>query len=235
MRARTRVARIASGVCGRVALDVGIGTGVAARPFRDAGFRVLGVEVDARMAAFARSDGFEVELARFEEWDPAGRMFDLVIAGTTWHWIEPAAGANVAARILRADGRLAVFWNVARLPPDLAAAFAAVYRRVVPEMAFLSMPADPLAGYQPILAATTDAIRAADAFAEPQRYEIEWERTYAVDQWQAQVPTFGGHGQLSAAQLIALLDGIGAAIGDAGSHFTARYTALAITADRLAA
>src|ERR1700761_5311002 len=62
--------QIISGVHGPAALDVGIGTGISARPLRDAGFDVLGVEVDARMAAFARSEGFEVELARFEDWDP---------------------------------------------------------------------------------------------------------------------------------------------------------------------
>ena len=38
----------------------------------------LGVDVGVRVA---RGRGFEVEVARFEEWDPAGRRFDAVIAG----------------------------------------------------------------------------------------------------------------------------------------------------------
>lgn len=66
-------------------LDVGIGTGIAAEPFRDRGFAVLGVEPDPKMAAAARAKGFVVEAGRFEDWDPAGRTFDGVIAGQTWH------------------------------------------------------------------------------------------------------------------------------------------------------
>ncbi|MGH9066920.1 MAG: hypothetical protein ACRD0J_05460 [Acidimicrobiales bacterium] len=46
---------------------------------------MLGVEVDARMADFARWRGIEVEVAKFEEWNSAGRSFDAVVAGQTWH------------------------------------------------------------------------------------------------------------------------------------------------------
>jgi SAM-dependent methyltransferase len=55
---------------GRDVLDVGIGAGVSASPFQAAGCRLLGIEVDPRMAEFARQRGFEVEVARFEDWDP---------------------------------------------------------------------------------------------------------------------------------------------------------------------
>src|SRR5580658_8104808 len=61
-------------------LDVGCGTGIAARQLQAAGCRVLGVDADDRMAAQARSFGVEVEVAKFEQWDPAGRTFDLVTA-----------------------------------------------------------------------------------------------------------------------------------------------------------
>jgi len=77
---------------GRDVLDVGIGTGIAARQFRAAGCQVTGVDADERMAAFARRDGFEVDVATFEEWDAAGRTFDVVVAGQTWHWVDPVAG-----------------------------------------------------------------------------------------------------------------------------------------------
>jgi SAM-dependent methyltransferase len=120
------VERIIAGSPGRDVLDVGIGTGVSARAFQTAGCRVLGVEVDSRMAEFARQRGFDVEVARFEDWDAAGRRFDAIIAGMTWHWIDPAAGARKAAGLLRPDGRLAVFWNIGQPPPDLAGAFSDV-------------------------------------------------------------------------------------------------------------
>ena len=62
---------------GRDVLDVGIGTGISARPFQQEGCQVLGVDPDERMAEYARQSGLEVEIAKFEEWDPAGRTFEL--------------------------------------------------------------------------------------------------------------------------------------------------------------
>src|SRR5579859_7188623 len=63
------VQRIVAASPGRDVLDVGCGTGIAARQFQSAGCRVLGVEPDARMADFARQRGLEVEIATFEAWD----------------------------------------------------------------------------------------------------------------------------------------------------------------------
>lgn len=94
---------------GREVLDVGIGTGIAAQAFQAAGCTVLGVDPDERMAEYARRRGFQVEVARFEGWEPADRTFDAVIAGQTWHWLDPVAGAAKAALVLRPGGRLAVF------------------------------------------------------------------------------------------------------------------------------
>ncbi|WP_433425260.1 class I SAM-dependent DNA methyltransferase [Microtetraspora malaysiensis] len=74
------VARIVAGSPGPDVLDVGCGTGIAARQFQSAGCAVLGVEPDARMADFARARGLQVEVAAFEAWQPAGRTFDAVIA-----------------------------------------------------------------------------------------------------------------------------------------------------------
>jgi hypothetical protein len=47
-----------------------------------------------------------------------------------------------------------------------------------------------------------------------------------------QVPTFGGHTQLSPATLEELLAGIGAAIDAVGGSFTMRYITVAVTAAR---
>jgi hypothetical protein len=48
------------------------------------------------MAEFAHGRGFEVEVAKFEDWDSQGRIFDAVVAAQTWHWIDPVAGAAKA-------------------------------------------------------------------------------------------------------------------------------------------
>src|SRR6516162_1393835 len=63
------VARIVAQSPGPDVLDVGCGTGIAARQFQAAGCTVLGVDPDERMAGFARRTGVEVEVATFEAWE----------------------------------------------------------------------------------------------------------------------------------------------------------------------
>jgi predicted TPR repeat methyltransferase len=61
----------------RRVLDIGCGTGIAGALFAARGCQVTGVEIDARMAAVARTKGLEVEVASFEQWDDRGRRFEL--------------------------------------------------------------------------------------------------------------------------------------------------------------
>ena len=150
----------------------------------------------------------------------------------SWHWINPETGAGKAAQALRPGGTLAVFWNVAQPPQTLAAAFSAVYARVLPDSPLARMPRDPLAAYEPILTRTAEGIRQTAAFRPPCRWQVDWEHDYTTAQWLEQVPTFGGHSQLAASQLDQLLAGIAAAIDADGGSFTARYAAVAITATR---
>src|SRR5215475_10715725 len=70
------VRRIVAASPGRDVVDAGCGTGISARLFQAAGCRVLGVDPDPRMAEQARQGGTEVEVAKFADWDPAGRVFD---------------------------------------------------------------------------------------------------------------------------------------------------------------
>ena len=216
-------------------LDVGIGTGISARPFVAAGCRVIGVEVDARMARFAQQRGLEVEVAKFEDWDPGQRTFDAVIAGQTWHWVDPVAGAAKAAQVLRPGGRLAVFWNVFQPPSTLSEAFAAVYRRVLPDFPFFRGASGGLAAYARQHTKAADGIRAVRAFGEPEQWQFEWERSYSRDEWLDGVPTAGGHNLFPPAKLAELLAGIGAAIDAVGGSFAMGYTAVVVTAPCLGA
>src|SRR5690349_9042073 len=178
------VDRIIAASPGRDVLDVGCGTGTAARQFLAAGAVVLGVEPDGRMAEFARRSGIEVEVATFEAWDPAGRAFDAVVAGTAWHWVDPVAGAAKAAQVLRPDGRFAAFWHVSEPPPAVADAFTAVYRRLVPDSPFNAQPTSnpqpartAIDGYQRLLAKAADGIREASGLSDPEQWRFDWEQS----------------------------------------------------------
>jgi SAM-dependent methyltransferase len=220
---------------GRRVLDVGCDTGIAARQFQAAGCTVLGVDVDERMAVFARRSGLDVEVGTFEAWDPTGRVFDAVIAGQTWHWVDPVLGAAKAAQVLGPDGRLAVFWNVFQPSAEILEAFAAVYRRVVPDHPRNPWARPPLDAYSAILRRATDGIRAAGTFSEPEEWRFDWERSYTRDEWLEQVATGGDASQFSPARLEALLAGTGAAIDAWGASFTMRYAAVVLTATPIGA
>jgi SAM-dependent methyltransferase len=228
------VARIIAGSPGPDVLDVGCGTGIAARQFQAAGRTVLGVEPDARMAEFARAGGLEVEVATFEDWQPAGRTFDAVIAAQSWHWVDPAAGAVKAAEVLRPGGRLAIFGHVYEPPAEVAEPFAAAFRRAVPDSPFNNRPDQtPLAMYEAGYAKFADTIRETGSFDEPERWRFDWEQRYTRDQWLELLPTTGGLTRLPRDKTAEILDAVGAAIDSVGGHFTMSYTTLATTAVRV--
>ncbi len=210
-------------------LDVGCGTGIVARLFQAAGAEVLGVDPDERMAAQARAGGLEVEVARIEEWDPAGATFNMVVAGQAWHWIDPVAGAGTAGRALQPGGRLAVFWNSFRPPPGLGEAMTAVVQRVLPDTPLRNGLPGP-DGYARLADRALGGMREAGVFQDLDTWFFDWERPYTRDEWLDAVPTFGGSNQLPAAQLNELLAGIGAAIDDIGGGFTMGYTTVVATA-----
>jgi SAM-dependent methyltransferase len=229
------VERIVAASPGPDVLDVGCGTGIAARQFQAAGCRVLGVDPDVRMAGLARQSGIEVEVATFEAWESAGREFGVVIAAQAWHWVDPVAGAVRAAQALRPGGRLAVLWNALQPPPGLAEAFAGVYRQVQPGLPFNPWARPVLDAYLTMCGKAADGIRQSGAFGEPEQWRYDWDRPYTRDEWLDQVPTAGGHSQLRPAKLQELLARIGAAIDAAGGSFTAHYTTVAVTAARTGA
>lgn len=115
---------------GLAVLDVGAGTGIASVQLLAAGAEVLAVEPDSNMAAVASDKGVRVEEASFEEWEPAGRTFELVVFAQSFHWVEPVSALRKVAALLDPGGRLALLWNrirpVTPSPEQLDAAYAGV-------------------------------------------------------------------------------------------------------------
>jgi SAM-dependent methyltransferase len=229
---RRLIERIVASSPGTEVLDVGCGTGIAARQFAAAGCTVLGVDVDERMARFARGHGIEVEVGKFEDWDARGRRFDAVVAAQAWHWVDAVAGARQAARVLRPGGRLALFWNVAVAEPEMADAFAEVYRGVVGDHPFLGRALRPQSDFGAFNGRANDGIRESGSFEEPEDWKYEWDRVYSRDEWLDVVPTQGGHNTMTPEQLEQVLTGIGAVIDAAGGSLPIHYEVTVATAVR---
>jgi SAM-dependent methyltransferase len=210
-------------------LDVGCGTGIAGALFLERGCTVLGVEVDARMAELARGKGLDVEVARFEEWRPDGRLFDLVISAQAWHWIDPRRGAVQAAHALRPGGRIGLFWNFADFPPGVREVVMPIYDRLEPGLEGYSA----LVGNRDDRAETTLAgIAGSGEFGEAQRRTFPWSKTYDTASWLEQLETHSDHRSLAPERRERLLSAVGEAIDTLGGSFEMPYETILISAVR---
>ena len=116
----------------RTCLDVGAGTGIASKQFADRGVEVLAVEPDERMATVLRAKLIPTEIATFEQWNPDGRKFDLVVFAASYHWVDPAVALPKVAGVLAEGGRLALLWNRLRPIAPSHEQFSEIYRDYLP-------------------------------------------------------------------------------------------------------
>ncbi|HEY0813409.1 MAG TPA: class I SAM-dependent methyltransferase [Pseudonocardia sp.] len=121
-------------------LEVGCGTGQATRSLAALGYSVTAVEPGGGMAALARRrvarfDNVNVEISTFEEWDDRGRHFDLLVAASSWHWVDPSVGWRRAHDVLRPAGWIALLGHIViRRPgePEVYAETADLHERATP-------------------------------------------------------------------------------------------------------
>jgi SAM-dependent methyltransferase len=189
-------------------LDVGCGTGRVARALMARGLRVLGVEPDATMAAVARSHGVPIELARFETWDPAGRTFDLLTAGHSWHWVDPGSGLAKAASVTNPGATVALFWNYHALDAPLLEAFESVYAKCAPELDVL--------GRDPTGSPDRDPFTGSSLFTRGRSRTYRWSRELSADDWVTMLATFSDHRRLGQGRLRELQDALREAIQASG-------------------
>ncbi|HEV2975305.1 MAG TPA: methyltransferase domain-containing protein [Solirubrobacteraceae bacterium] len=211
------------------ALDVGCGTGIVAALLAQRGCEVLGVDVDARMAAVARSRGIEVEVAAFEEWRSRGRSFELLVSGQAWHWIDPLAGAERAASVLERGGMLGLFWNFGEPPTHVAELLDPIYARFAPGVDDHSVL---LGGEDRRAGAAVDGITASGDFEPASVRTFAWGRTYDTRHWLELLQTHSDHQTLPADQRARLLAAVGEAIDSLGGSFELPYRAILVDARR---
>ena len=170
------------------AVDVGCGTGRVAVLLAAAGWKVVGIEPDERMAQIARSRGVEVVVSTFEQWKPSRHDYDLVACGTAWHWVDPSVGYDVAASALRPGGRLAIFRNSYRYEPEVASVIKDVLGRHARDLLVGCVPlgtADP----ERIALHASEIERRMDLFAAIERRAFRHQRVRTIDEWIEELTT----------------------------------------------
>jgi SAM-dependent methyltransferase len=94
-------------------LEIGAGTGKATVPLAGTGSRIVAVELGPSMAAvcgrnLAAFPNAQVVNAGFEDWPLPEEPFDVVLAATSWHWLDPILRVAKTVQALRPGGLLAV-------------------------------------------------------------------------------------------------------------------------------
>ncbi|MDQ2749342.1 MAG: class I SAM-dependent methyltransferase [Actinomycetota bacterium] len=200
-------------------LDIGCGTGKAARLLTERGLRVMGVEIDPKMAAVARGHGIDVEVASFEKWLAHDRHFDLITCAQAWHWVDPAVAIPKAAALLRPAGTLALFWNYDQIQEPEQTAIDDVYREYAPELLRSVVNGGSRQTDRPHV----DDLVASGLFASVRTVTYRWERTISSAEWVGLVGTHSDHLRLDAARRSTLLEALGASIDALGGTVASNY------------
>lgn len=207
-------------------LEIGCGTGQATVPLTERGCRIVAVELGAAMAAIARRrlarfPAAEVVTSSFEDWPLPAEPFDLVLAATAFHWIDPAVRVVKAADALRPGGALATI-GTDHVAGGTEAFFADVqdcYERFV--------PATPPGLRLPAAGAVADdsaELTASARFGPAVFRRYERELPYTTAAFLDLLRTYSNHRALEPGALAGLLSCIGALIDDRyGGRITKRY------------
>lgn len=213
---------------GIAVLDIGCGTGIASRLFADRGCAVVGVEPDPRMAAVARRSGIDVQVSKFEEWDPVGRLFSLAICAQAWHWLEPGRTLAKLGSMLNPGGRVALFWNKGSHDLEFQVLLDRVYARHAPGLdsysILLGLPIEDR------INAARQSLSASSHFNVHEVVRYPWEKRYTRDEWLDHLPTHSDHRTLPESQRKALLDDIGNLIDASGGTVILHYTTWLLSA-----
>jgi SAM-dependent methyltransferase len=214
----------------RTVLDVGCGTGIAARLFSERGCDVLGLEPDPRMAAVARRRGVSVMEGTIEEWAPGGRRFDLLTAGQAWHWVDPQRGPVKAAAVLRPGGRIGLFWNQARPDPSVRPALEAAYARHAPALGGQSV----LLGRRDVALyeSVSESFRRTGEFDDVAIEVFGHDVDYSSEEWLDLAGTHSDHHVLPPAQLADLLAELRRQIDQAGGRVPVHYEVTLVSGRR---
>jgi SAM-dependent methyltransferase len=194
------------------ALDVGAGTGIASRQLANRGVDVLALEPDQRMAELAAEKGIRTQIAKFEEWDADGQMFDLILFAQSFHWVDPDVALAKVRRLLTDRGHLALAWNRMFPVTPSRSDFAPIYRDYME-------PGSPLVTATPTAPALDvggldDVLDKAGFTVRHHTYHRE--AHYDRDEWLDLVFTYSNHLVLPAETATELRNRLAAFIGTAG-------------------
>jgi ubiquinone/menaquinone biosynthesis C-methylase UbiE len=188
---------------GRI-LEIGCGTGKATEAFASRGYWMDCLDIGSDLAAvaavkFGGLDKVRIVVSSFEEWEPNDRRYDLVIAATSFHWVDPKVAYVKSAAVLKPSGTLAEFANTpVRTNGGFFARVQDVYRVCAPSIAS-NAPKPGRMQQEPI---------GLGSFKEPVVRTYPWSVQYSAEEYIKLLSTYSDHISLPDAEREALFEGI---------------------------
>jgi SAM-dependent methyltransferase len=189
-------------------LEIGPGTGQATLPLAERGCRVVAVELGPGLAAaarrkLARFPGVEIVTTGFEDWPLPAERFDLVLAATAFHWIDPAVRVVKAADALRPGGWLATIstHHIAGGDESFFAEAQTCYERWDPETPSGGVALEPAAD----IPHASDELDRSSRFGPARFRRYEWELPYTAASYLDLLRTYSGHRDLDPGSQAGLL------------------------------
>jgi len=188
---------------GRI-LEIGCATGKATEFFASTGFIMDCLDIGSDLAAVAAAkfrefDSIRVIVSPFEDWKSDGQLYDLIIAATSFHWVDPAVAYVRSSALLKPAGALAVFSNKhVRNNEGFFARVQDVYRDLAPSMT------NATGNVKKIL----QTLPGEEHFEEPISRSYPWSMEYSANQYIDLLSTYSNHINLPDAERNALFTGI---------------------------
>jgi ubiquinone/menaquinone biosynthesis C-methylase UbiE len=97
-------------------LDIGCGTGKSTLPFAKLGYTIKGIDRSENMIGEAKKASRKYKnasyrIGSFENMKISDNSFDVVLAGTAFHWLNPEIRCKKIHSVLKKDGHLVIFWS----------------------------------------------------------------------------------------------------------------------------
>lgn len=234
-------------------VEVGCGTGQLTAALAGTGASILAAEAGPALAALARESlagypAVEVRTTRFEDLDASAGSFDLVVAATSFHWVDPAVGYPKAAGLLCPGGYLALLTNAHaaggnHTHPPFADAVRQLHRRIAPAIGEWRFPTagevvaraagggDMASLWARIDRNTAEPPDVSGLFEAPVVRTYPWVATYGREAYLDMLASQSSYALMEADKRAELLEGIGCLVDDLlGGWVTKQYVTVLATA-----
>ena len=194
-------------------VEIGCGTGQATLPFARRGYEIDCIELGENLAAVARHNlmtypKVKVSIGTFESWPLEKGVYDLLIAATSFHWIDPAVRYQKASQVLKPEGMIALFWNCHVQTEVSASFFEAVQRVYLRDLPAIARKSPGLPHPSSISSPIVEEIKQSGLFGEVTVLRYPWNAVYDSVAYVNLLNTYSDHISLDAEVRDRLLDGI---------------------------